>query len=111
MNNNPYYSPECLNLTIIDSLDEDINWEFNIVLLWQHNETKELYWAQDSGCSCPTPFEDYNTLEDLNCLHKGNWNAFEQDVRGMNVSKGEKQQMLRKAVILLAEVTNEKNKG
>jgi len=108
MNNNPYYNPECLNLTIIDSLDEDIDWSFNTIILWQHNETNELYWAQDSGCSCPKPFEDYSTLEDLNNLHMGNWKAFEQDVRGMNVSQGDKQQMLRKSVMLLAKVINDK---
>lgn len=39
-------------------LDGDLYYEFNEVRVFQHKLHGGLLIAQDSGCSCPTPFED-----------------------------------------------------
>lgn len=55
---NPYYSPEKLGLTVVTTLEANLSWEFDMVVLWRDSEGK-LWAAQDAGCSCPTPFEDH----------------------------------------------------
>lgn len=61
---NVYYSPEKLGLKILKELSEDLSYEFNIFLVLQDTEGN-LYTTSDSGCSCPTPFETYTSIEDL----------------------------------------------
>ena len=59
---NPYYNPEKFGLEMI-SFDEDgLSWEFNTLCFWATPDGK-IYSAQDSGCSCPTPFENYDKEE------------------------------------------------
>jgi hypothetical protein len=59
---NPYYSPEKLDLKVlVDFWLSEPDYDFNILCVWKHKNGK-LYWAQDSGCSCPSPFEDYHAL-------------------------------------------------
>lgn len=60
---NPYYHPEVHGLTIVGSVDCDGDYGFDMFVVW--TDGKALYWGQDSGCSCPSPFEDANTLGDL----------------------------------------------
>jgi hypothetical protein len=63
---NPYYDPEKLGLTTIAELDDsEANYSFDMVVAWRH-EDGSIYWQQDSGCSCPSPFEDYTELSMLN---------------------------------------------
>lgn len=40
------------------NLRGDLSWEFDEAAVWQHEDTLDLIIAADSGCSCPTPFED-----------------------------------------------------
>jgi hypothetical protein len=62
---NVYYSPEKLGLTKVDEADLDNEpYQFNIRAVWRQT-SGVIYTAKDSGCSCPSPFEDYNRLEDL----------------------------------------------
>jgi len=68
---NPYYYPETFGLTLvgtIDSEDARDDYGFDIFAVWK-DEEGNFYWASDSGCSCPSPFEEYTTLADLS---KGN---------------------------------------
>lgn len=60
---NVYYSPESHNLTKIGEIDPHESYEFNTLVAWQHEDGR-IFWASDSGCSCPTPFE-YTKFEDL----------------------------------------------
>lgn len=60
---NPYYHPESLGLTPVSSVDLGEVYEFDIFVVWTDGRT--LYWADDSGCSCPIPFEDITTVADL----------------------------------------------
>ncbi len=43
-------------------------YQFDYRIVWWHPETRKLYTGRDSGCSCPSPFEDYFKLEDLDEL-------------------------------------------
>ena len=95
---NPYYNPEKLDLEILCTLDEAISYEFNMLVVWRHLPTGKLYWATDSGCSCPTPFENHCSLDSLNSL--GNvteWMSFERAVRDFPVPAHERQDLLSKA--------------
>jgi len=64
---NPYYSPENVGLKILKviHLSEEA-YQFDMVVVWEDLETKEVYWGHDSGCSCPSPFEKVRGLSDLN---------------------------------------------
>jgi len=62
----PRDNPERHGLQII----ADVEWssgsyEFDQTVVWQHLETGQLYIASDSGCSCPSPFESYDSIADL----------------------------------------------
>lgn len=56
---NPYYDPEKLNLELISFDEPDMSWEYNTLCFWKAKNGL-VYSASDSGCSCPTPFEDYD---------------------------------------------------
>lgn len=60
-----YYNPEKFGLTQIAQADEDdMSWKFNMFVVWKHTDGR-VFAASDSGCSCPSPFEDYHNLNDL----------------------------------------------
>jgi hypothetical protein len=64
-----YYKPESHGLKIFAELDEDdLSYEFDMIVVWQRLSDKKLFWARDSGCSCPSPFENFASIEDLNIL-------------------------------------------
>lgn len=63
-----YYQPEALALEPIAEIDySDGCYQFDIRMVWRH-EDGTLYTMRDAGCSCPSPFEDYTTLESLDVL-------------------------------------------
>lgn len=64
---NPLYNPSACGLELIDSIDHAGSYEFSIDALFKDIETSVLYYGRDSGCSCPTPFE--NTYS-LSCMEK-----------------------------------------
>lgn len=66
---NPYYNPEQLDLEMIEFDGPDLTYEFDILLFWR---TKEglVFSASDSGCSCPTPFEDYEGANQKEVIQK-----------------------------------------
>lgn len=58
-------SPEVFGLVIIGSVDWDnIPYQFNQTMVFRNTESGKFYWADDSGCSCPMPFEN-TTTDDL----------------------------------------------
>lgn len=59
-----YYEPERYGLTVLHEHDPPLSYEFHMLVLWVHKSGK-LLMASDSGCSCPSPFEDYTSLRDL----------------------------------------------
>lgn len=68
-----YYQPESFGLEIV----AEVEWsppcyDFDLTVVWV-DKGGNYYWASDAGCSCPSPFESYNSLEDLNTGTK--WEA------------------------------------
>lgn len=62
---NPYDNPEKLGLEILGEADlSSGNWEFDIICVWVNRQTNQLYYAEDSGCSCPSPFENHGFGDD-----------------------------------------------
>lgn len=54
---NPYYEPESLELEMVSFDEPDLSYEYNTLCFWATKDGK-VFSASDSGCSCPTPFED-----------------------------------------------------
>jgi hypothetical protein len=57
----PYDAPSKHGLTKVGELDfSSGSYEFDItVVFW---DGKQLLWADDSGCSCPSPFEGFDDV-------------------------------------------------
>lgn len=113
---NIYYSPEKYNLTQVGMLtDPNADWSFYDLVVWQQKKTHKLYWASDSGCSCPSPFENFLSITDLTELTTDNWSEFVQAVKDHAVawddSSGEfqcdKNELLAKTNALLRPPTKE----
>lgn len=67
--NNVFDNPEKHGLTVVATIEaENLSYEFDIIAVWKHTETGKLYWAYDSGCSCPLPFENFTTISSLTPL-------------------------------------------
>ena len=63
---NPYYHPEKLGIKEVLTIDEDdTGYDFNTLCFFVHEDGR-IFSANDSGCSCPTPFEDFEgaTIDD-----------------------------------------------
>lgn len=60
-----YNQPEKFGIKTVGEVEwDDESYQFNITAVWQSKEDhKMFYWAHDSGCSCPSPFEGYTCLE------------------------------------------------
>ena len=57
---NVFCSPEKLDLELVETLEEDgLCYAYNTFIVVKHVPTGRLFYAEDSGCSCPTPFEEY----------------------------------------------------
>lgn len=67
---NVYNSPEKHGLEIIDSMNlTDESYSFDIFAVWYHEETDRWFYGRDSGCSCPSPFEDFTSENSLSEFH------------------------------------------
>jgi hypothetical protein len=54
-----YYDPEKFGLTTIGEIDwSSGSYEFNLTVVWKRNADGTFVYCEDSGCSCPSPFED-----------------------------------------------------
>lgn len=61
---NPYYAPDKLGLEIIDGMDyRNESWQFDLIYVWREIATGKLYYATDSGCSCPDPFAGFRIAD------------------------------------------------
>lgn len=65
-NGNLYYAHERLGLTKVGELeDPEACYSFSTVAVYKENKTGALYGAHSEGCSCPTPFEEFDSLADM----------------------------------------------
>lgn len=56
---NPYSTPEAYGLATVGEVEwGDGCYSFDLTVVWRDTTTGALYYADDSGCSCPTPFQD-----------------------------------------------------
>jgi len=62
---NIYYSPESYGLQIVGDFEwSEPDYSFDMLVVWKEGRGK--YWiGEDSGCSCPSPFEDINDINQL----------------------------------------------
>lgn len=59
-----YTDPEAFGLTVVAEYEAIGGYEFSKVMLWRDHRG-DLWAAFDSGCSCPTPFEDHSFPTDF----------------------------------------------
>lgn len=65
MRDNLYDNPEKFGLKVLGDIDWSSGYyEFDQTAVWQ-DELGQMYYGDDSGCSCPSPFEAHNGLEAL----------------------------------------------
>jgi hypothetical protein len=63
-----YYNPEQLGLKVFAEISNlALDYEFSMFIVWQDAEGN-LFYGEDSGCSCPEPFQDVTGVEDLNTI-------------------------------------------
>ena len=91
-----YYSPEKFDLKpyVEVELDEP-NYSFDILMVWKH-ESGKFYWATDSGCSCPSPFEEYTYLESLEELTSANLPVALEILKSVSYEKENASKAMRK---------------
>lgn len=62
-----YYNPEKHELETVGTIQWDEPcYSFDITAVWYHRDTGTFYWGSDSGCSCPSPFENVTDKSQLN---------------------------------------------
>lgn len=98
---NIYYNPKECGLEIIDTLDESgLSYEFNTLIVVRATDTNRMYWAHSSGCSCPTPFEEYSYASaenhNLNEIRRETLDQFINAVNDFPVSVDERQAAIQK---------------
>lgn len=58
---NIYSTPEAFGLRTVAEVEfSSGSYEFDLTVVWQDTETRNLYYADDAGCSCPVPFEAHD---------------------------------------------------
>ena len=61
-----YYYPDDYGLELIGTAEEEnLEYEFSMFAVWRDKTTGLLFYADSSGCSCPSPFEEYGSVNDL----------------------------------------------
>ena len=64
-NPNVYFNPEAFGLELIGAIEwREEYYEFDITIVLKKTRG-EYYLASDSGCSCPSPFEDFTSVDKL----------------------------------------------
>ena len=62
-----YSNPEDYGLTVFRVIeDTNLSYEFDMTVVFRKGNT--LLWGRDQGCSCPAPFQDYESADDLTKL-------------------------------------------
>lgn len=61
-----YNQREKFGLEIVGDISWDAEpYQFDLTVVWRDPKTGEMFYARDSGCSCPQPFEEYTSREKL----------------------------------------------
>lgn len=63
-----YYSPEKFGLTTIGEIDwSSGSCEFDLTVVWKRDADGTFWYGEDSGCSCPSPFDNQG-MDDLTAV-------------------------------------------
>lgn len=65
---NVYDEPQNCGLKIVAQAQAEMGYEFDMIVCFADIKTGSLWLAHDSGCSCPTPFEDTHSFFDFTPL-------------------------------------------
>jgi hypothetical protein len=61
-----YGSPEKFGLELVVMCDDPgLSYEFDMFGIWRDTATGQVYYGIDGGCSCPSPFENFTSVDDL----------------------------------------------
>lgn len=82
---NIYYHPEKFSLEPVAELETGRSYEFETTVVWKRDDGK-FFWAQDSGCSCPTPFEGMGFGSDVESLNLNTFDEFKKQVNEFHKS-------------------------
>jgi hypothetical protein len=86
---NIYYHPEEFGLEVVAKIDD--RWacySFDLTVVWRDIATGKKYWASDSGCSCPSPFEDFQSVDSLAPLDSdGDWDRLNKHLMDQSREK------------------------
>lgn len=98
--NNVHYHPEKSGLSNLVTLDEPgLSYEYHTLIVVQDNKIGRIFYAENAGCSCPTPFEDYifTSADDTNMdeVTQFNFGAFEGAVNDFPVDMSTRQDCLK----------------
>lgn len=84
---NPYYYPEKCGLEIFESINTSGSYEFDMLVIWKKLDDNTLWYDQDSGCSCPSPFDHGH---DLKPITDDTWHGFQEAVKNhYNISQSD----------------------
>ena len=76
---NVYDEPEKYGLRrVLELNDPDASYSFDMFVIWLRESDGQLFYGIDSGCSCPSPFEDVSGIEMLSQL--GDMQSFEREL-------------------------------
>lgn len=82
-NPDPYYQPEEFGLEIVGSIDDpNACYSFDLLVAWWRREDGALFYGVDSGCSCPSPFEDVHSVDELTPITLETQAEFDEAVDG-----------------------------
>jgi hypothetical protein len=87
-----YSSPKKHGLEIFgEANQEDMCYAYNKFVIWKTKEGKYFY-GDDSGCSCPSPFEEYRSIDNLYPVYNKEQllTAIDNWVNGSLYSKGDR---------------------
>lgn len=93
------------DLEVLADMDEEgLSYEFHVMRLWRHKPSGRVFWGEDSGCSCPDPWEDDWFQFDgaaldtsLTELTPASINVFERQVEGFPADHGTRSDFLSAA--------------
>jgi hypothetical protein len=106
---NVYGSPEKFGLELIAELEDGLlSYEFDMLIVLRQTETGRLYWCADNGCSCPTPFEDYDSIASLEEITDGTWPEFVAAVGRIGRDQGDMEADRTECLAKVARLLREK---
>ncbi len=78
---NPYYSPEKCGLQIVDEIDNSDAYEYDKLVVWKKLDDNTVWYDIDSGCSCPSPFDNGDHGHDLVQITKETFYNFQEALK------------------------------